>query len=78
MAAFLARQNITFENMTLERLKAHKGVILCPTKDVKYLEHCKLAIGWKRQRQLEGVELIMGSYKGRHIWTPENDRFVSQ
>jgi hypothetical protein len=68
---------LPFEDLTLERLQARECVVLCPGH-VRYLEACKLVLDWKRQGLLDGVELILGTYKGRHIWTPENDPLVSQ
>jgi glycosyltransferase involved in cell wall biosynthesis len=64
-----------FEDATIELLSKFRTVILAPS-DVKYTRNCLDIIDWKRQLKLEQTRLILGTYKGRHLWARENDHLV--
>lgn len=66
-----------FEEATAELLGAHDTVILAPS-DVQYTKACLDIIEWKRAGQLPRNKLILGTYKGRHIWSRDNDHLLER
>jgi hypothetical protein len=64
-----------FEDATVELLASFQTVVLAPS-DVRYTKNCLDIIDLKRQGALAATRLILGTYKGRHLWTPENDHLV--
>ena len=66
---------LPFEDITPEVLAKYSRVILAPS-DVKYTKSCRDILEWKREGLLKDTRLILGTYKGRHLWTPDNDSLV--
>ena len=66
---------LPFEEIAVEKLASYGTVILAPD-NAQYQAHCLQVIDWKRSGQLPDTRLILGTYKGRHIWSPENDAQV--
>lgn len=67
----------TFPELTPERAAAHDVVVLMPT-DNDSDEACDRVFGWKRGGRLDETKLMVGTYRGRHLWSPENDRVVER
>jgi glycosyltransferase involved in cell wall biosynthesis len=68
---------MAFEDLTFEALDSYRTVVLAPG-DTKYQEDCRRIFDWKRQGLLAGTRLVLGTYKGRHLWSPENDAVVDR
>ncbi len=67
----------SFPELTPERAAAHDVVVLMPT-DGDSDEACERVFGWKRGGRLGDTKLMLGTYRGRHLWSPENDRVVDR
>lgn len=68
---------VTFEHITAEMLAHYRTVVLAPG-DPKYQRSCEEIFDWKRLGLLNETRLILSTYKGRHMWTPENDGLVER
>ncbi len=77
---------LDFPAATPDTLAAHRTVLLAPT-DVRFLKalrsgsepvQCEAILGWKRAGLLPDTRLVLATYKGRHLWTPENDALVER
>ncbi len=68
---------IPFAEVTAERLSTTQLVVLAPGGD-DYAERCQRIFDWKRDGLLAEARLIVGTYVGRHIWTPDNDALVER
>lgn len=66
-----------FEGITPELLARYRTVVLAPG-DNKYQADCKVIFQWKRSGFLDGTRLILGTYKGRYLWSPEADHLVDR
>lgn len=66
----------SFEDWSVDLLESFRTVVLAPS-DVGYTRHCLDIIDMKRKGRLQQTRLILGTYKGRHLWTPENDHLVN-
>ncbi|NEX45864.1 glycosyltransferase [Pseudotabrizicola algicola] len=68
---------LPFEDVTVERLAQAPVVALAPGA-TDYLETCKLILDWKRNGLLPRTRLLIVTYKGRKIWSKENDALVER
>lgn len=64
-----------FEDVTVETLREYEVVILAPD-NAQYMKNCQEILNFKREGFLPDTKIILGTYKGRHIWSPENDPLV--
>jgi glycosyltransferase involved in cell wall biosynthesis len=68
---------IPFEEATPAALSAFPTVVLAP-EDPEYGKTCQTILHWKRDGLLGATRLVLGTYKGRHLWSPENDSLVER
>lgn len=61
-----------FDEISPELLDRYATVVLAPTVD----DSCDQIFDWKRTGLLDHTRLILGTYHGRHLWSPENDALV--
>jgi tetratricopeptide (TPR) repeat protein len=67
----------TFTEVTPERLAQHADVVLSPG-EAEAEEVCRTIFGWKRDGLLDRTRLFLGTYKGRHLWSPDHDALVER
>lgn len=68
---------VDFTGLTPDLLEKYRVVVLAP-EDVAFARACNEIFDWKRGGRLATTRLMLGTYKGRHIWTPENDAVVDR
>lgn len=68
---------LPFEGLEAAQLARYRVVVLAP-ENVKWQKFCQTVLDWKRDGLLGDTRLILGTYKGRHLWTPENDALVER
>ncbi len=68
---------IPFEEATPEVLSAYRTVLLAPG-DTKYGKTSQEILHWKRDGRIGDTRLILSTYKGRHLWAPENDALAER
>jgi hypothetical protein len=68
---------LPFEEISAQGLASY-GTVVIAMEDNKYRESCRTIFAWKRSGLLDGTRLIFGTYKGRHLWSPENDTVVDR
>lgn len=69
---------ITFAEATAERVAAAGVVVLAPDGSDDYQERCRTFFAWKRDGRLGATRLVMGTYVGRHLWSPDVDSLVER
>lgn len=77
LRAWQGGQVIGFAEATPERMSAYCLVVLAPG-GTDYRERCQRVFDWKRDGALGETRLIVGTYVGRHVWTPANDSLVER
>jgi glycosyltransferase involved in cell wall biosynthesis len=68
---------VQFEAVTPELLSKYR-TILVAFLDVKYQDTALKMIAWKKEGLIGDSRLVMATYKGRHLWSPENDNLVER
>jgi glycosyltransferase involved in cell wall biosynthesis len=68
---------ISFAEADPARLAAYPMVVLAPG-GTEYRAECAKVFEWKRSGALGDTRLVMGTYVGRHVWSPENDALVER
>lgn len=66
-----------FAGITADTLSGYRTVILAP-EDAEADALCEAAFEWKRAGLLDNTKLILGTYRGRHLWSPDNDAVVER
>jgi hypothetical protein len=67
----------SFDGLAPEALAAYETVVLAPHSEADD-QLCEAAIEWKRSGILGGTRLMLGTYRGRHLWSPQNDMSVER
>lgn len=68
---------IKFEEITLDTLVKYGIVVLAPG-EVESQSFCQQILEWKRSGLLDTTQIFLSTYKGRHLWSPENDVLVER
>lgn len=68
---------VAFEDVEPARLAQAPMVAIAPGS-AEYLDTCRRILQWKRDGLLPSTRLVFVTYKGRQIWTPENDALVER
>jgi hypothetical protein len=68
---------LPFEEALPERLSGFRIILVAPG-DAKYIEHSQTILNWKRDGLLGSSRIILATYKGRHLWSPDNDSLAER
>jgi hypothetical protein len=63
-----------FNEVSADMLAGYKVVVLAPSSE----DTCQQFFDWKRAGLLNNTRLILGTYGGRHVWSPENDALIDR
>jgi hypothetical protein len=64
----------SFDEISPELFDRYRTVVLAPSGE----DSCQQIFDWKRAGLLNDTRLILGTYHGRHLWSPENDALVDR
>jgi glycosyltransferase involved in cell wall biosynthesis len=67
----------SFDEVAPDRLRSYGRVMFLPGKG-NTPQVCEAAFEWKREGLLPDTRLFLGTYGGRHLWSPDNDSLVER
>lgn len=68
---------IPFEGVEPATLARYRTVLIAPGEN-KYGEDAQTFLDWKRNGLIGETRLVLATYKGRHLWSPENDALAER
>jgi hypothetical protein len=66
-----------FSEITPAKLSSYTTIVLMPNS-AEDDALCEQVFGWKRGGHVGAARLMLGTYRGRHLWSPDNDQVVER